>query len=151
MTRFVYRVPIMMALDWGLRDVSLSQALVDEASDAAHEAHGQAFRDADAEGEASYDIKQDDDKFMVVVSWGDDLPHSDSMTFEQLCQAAAWQMVWACQGTFELDDEQQGLVEEALTQALVLRPASLEVLIDNNVLPHSLIETWDQEAREGEA
>lgn len=82
MARFVYRVPIMMALDWGLRDVSLSQALVDEASDAAHEAHGQAFRDADAEGEASYDIKQDDDEFVVVVSWGDDLPEEASITVD---------------------------------------------------------------------
>lgn len=81
----------------------------------------------------------------------DDLPHSDSMTFEQLCRAAAWQMVWAFTGTFRLSDEQQELVQEALTQALMLRPASLEALIDNNVLPEGLIETWDQEAQEGEA
>ena len=80
----------------------------------------------------------------------EELPHSDSMTFEQLCKAAAWQMVWACQVTFELDDEQQEKVEEALTQALILRPASLEVLMDNNVLPHGLIEMWDREAQEGE-
>lgn len=79
----------------------------------------------------------------------DDLPHSDSMTFEQLCRAAAWQMVWAFTGTFRLSDEQQEKVEEALTQALILRPASLEVLMDNNVLPHGLIETWDQEAEKG--
>lgn len=150
--RHEYRIKIVHALDWELDGRTLSQMLVDEASEDARMVLGTKFAGLDDEGSTTYEVAQEGDEFVVRVSVEQEaLPHSDSMTFEQLCKAAAWQVVWAAHQSYGLSDEQQEKVEEALTQALILRPASLEALIDNNVLPHSLIETWDQEAQEGEA
>lgn len=75
-----------------------------------------------------------------------ELPRSDSMSFEQLCRAAAHQLVEAFDQSYELDDEDKAKVEEALTQALIARPASLDAIVGTNVLPEGLIAQWDAEA-----
>lgn len=79
----------------------------------------------------------------------DELPHTDNLSFSQLCRATAWQLTHAFHRCFPLDDEQQAKVEEAIGLALQARPASLEALLETNVMPEGLIQVLDEDAERG--